>query len=273
MRTALMVCVCAALLVFARPAAAQYSYKPATSSDPATGETYHVEFSGNFWSPTPQITISSEALGIIGSDIDFVTDLGIEKKRFGELRLVLRPAQKHKFRFHYIPIQYKAENIVSREFVFNGVRYRVGLPVASETNWKSYRFGYEFDFLYRDRWFAGFIFDVKYTDVDVTLSSPLLGSEFTRARGPIPTIGGIFRGYVIPNISITAEVTGFKLPESVDEDYRGRYVDVDVYGTINFTDHVGAQVGYRSIDVDYKVERDTGDLRLRGPYFGGVARF
>jgi hypothetical protein len=273
MRTALVVCACAGLLLVAQPVHAQYSYRPASSSDAATGETYHVEFGGNFWAPTPEIVISSEGLGHLGTDIDFVNDLGIEKERFGELRLVLRPARKHKFRFHYIPIQYKAESIVTREIVFNGIVYTIGLPVASEMNWKSYRIGYEFDFLYRDRWFAGFIFDVKYTDVDVTLSNQFLGTEFTRARGPIPTIGGIFRGYVIPNISITAEVTGFKLPERIDEDYRGSYIDVDVYGTVNLTDHVGFQAGYRSLDVNYRVEDDAGDLKLKGPYFGGVVRF
>ena len=39
---------------------------------------------------------------------------------------------------------------------------------------------------------------------------------------------------------------------------------------MNFTDHFGAQVGYRSFDVFYKVKRDTGTLKLKGLYFGGV---
>ena len=58
-----------------------------------------------------------------------------------------------------------------------------------------------------------------------------------------------------PNISITGEFSGFKLPESIDEDYRAKYYDFDLYGTVNFTDHFGAQVGYRSLVVFYKVER------------------
>ena len=66
----------------------------------ATGENYHVEFSGNLWNPTPNILINSESIsGIIGSDIDFVEDLGIESNWFTQLKVVLRPATKHKFRF------------------------------------------------------------------------------------------------------------------------------------------------------------------------------
>ena len=65
----------------------------------------------------------------------------------------------------------------------------------------------------------------------------------------------------------------FKLPESIDEDYRARYYDFDLYGTVNFNNHIGVQAGYRSLTVFYKVETDTGDLKMKGLYFGAVARF
>ena len=65
-----------------------------------------MEIGGFLWSPTPDIAITSESLGIIGSTIDFVTDLGIEKSTFKQIRVVLRPSTKHKFRFEYTPINY-----------------------------------------------------------------------------------------------------------------------------------------------------------------------
>ena len=52
-----------------------------------------------------------------------------------------------------------------------------------------------------------------------------------------------------------------------------KYYDFDLYGTVNFTDHFGAQGGYRSFDVFYNVDEDEGDLKLKGLYFGGVVRF
>ncbi len=94
-----------------------------------------------------------------------------------------------------------------------------------------------------------------------------------RARAPIPALGAIGRVYVAPNISITGEFSGFRLPESIDEDYRAKYYDFDIYGTVNFTDNVGAQAGYRSFDVFYRVEEDEGTLKLKGLYLGGVVRF
>jgi hypothetical protein len=261
---------CVAFGLAAAPAHAQFRARGL--SDRATGETYHVEIGGFFWNPTPDVLITSESLGIIGSQIDFVNDLGIETTRFKQLKVVLRPATKHKFRFEYTPISYEALGNLTRPLVFNGILYPVSLQVATELNWKAFRFGYEWDFIYRDRGFLGLVLEAKYTDVEATLTN-VLDTEFVHARAPIPAIGAIGRVYPAPNISITGEFTAFKLPDSIDEDYRARYVDFDIYGTVNFSDHLGAQGGYRSFDVFYRVDNDEGALVLKGIYFGGVVRF
>jgi hypothetical protein len=260
--------LCLALL----PAPASAQYGASRMSDRATGERYHFEISGNLWNPTPDMVISSEAFGIIGSDIDLVTDLGIEKKRFRQLRAVLRPATKHKLRFEYTPISYNSVSNLSRNVIFNGITYPVTLPVETTLEWKAYRFAYEWDFIYRDRGFLGLVLEAKYTDVQATLEN-VVDTQFVHARAPIPAIGIIGRGYILPNVSITGEFTGFKLPEGIDEDYRARYFDFDIYGTINFNNNVGVQGGYRSFDVFYRIDSDEGALVLKGLYLGGVVRF
>lgn len=273
MRTRVVVSalLCLAFDLSAAPAHAQTA--AAGSLDRATGERYRVEIGGHIWNPTPEIAISSESLGIVGSRIDFVSDLGIEKARFRQIKVVLRPGTKHKFRFEYTPIDYlQAEGQLTGDIVFNGITYPVTLPISTDFQWKAYRFGYEWDFIYRDRGFLGLILEAKYTDVQTTLSNET-DREFVRARAPIPAIGVIGRVYVAPNISFTGEFSGIKLPESIDENYRAKYFDIDIYGTVNFTDHFGAQAGYRSFDVFYKVDDDEGELKLKGFYVGGVVRF
>jgi hypothetical protein len=265
-------CLSAGLLA-ASPAEAQY--KP-RKSNLATGENYHVEFGAAFWNPNPDVVLSSEGLGQLGDQVDFVNTLGIEQTKFRQLKLVLRPGRKHKFRFEYTPIHYQAAATVNATFIFNGQRYSVGVPVATDLKWNAYRFGYEWDFLYKNRGFAGLLVDLKYTDIQATLSSAAVGvAQFSHARAPIPAIGAIGRGYIVPNISITGEFSFFKLPDRAlnTDQYSGHYYDLNLYGTVNFTDHFGAQVGYRSWDVYYKVKFDTGSMTLKGPYFGAVARF
>jgi len=263
-------------LALAAPAEAQYGARRATSNR-ATGETYHVELGAEFWDPVPDpVIISSESLGIIGSNVDFVNQLGIAQTKFRQLNVVLRPATKHKFRFEYTPIEYDAQKVVTASFVFNGQRYDIGVPVTTTLQWKAYRFGYEWDFYYQNRGFAGLLVDLKYTDIQATLAAPTVGAaQFTQARAPIPAIGAIGRGYVVPNISVTAEFSVFKLPDRAltTDQYSGKYYDFNLYGTVNFTDHFGAKVGYRTWDVYYKVKYDTGSMTLKGPYFGAVVRF
>jgi hypothetical protein len=269
-RVAAVFAWCAIFAFAAAPAYAQYGAK--SLSDPATGEKYHVEIGGYFWNPTPDILITSESLGIIGSKIDFVEDLGIEKSRFKQLKVVLRPGRKQKLRFEYTPISYDAVSTLKRDIIFNGQRYSVALPVATNLQWKAYRFAYEYDFVYLDRGFVGMLLETKYTDVNAQLSN-ILATEFVSAKAPIPTIGVIGRGYVAPNISITGELSGLGTGGIFGEDYRAHYVDFDLYGSVNFTDNFGAQVGYRSFNVFYHVKEDEGELVLKGLYFGGVVRF
>jgi hypothetical protein len=253
----------------ALPALAQFS----PPVEAAVGEDYHVEVSYGWWNADPSLVVNSESLGIVGTDVDLVDDLGITQKNLGKLNVVLRPGRKHKFRFERLPIKYETDAVtIQREFVFNGQRYRVGLPVSTIADFNTYRFGYEYDFLHRSRGFVGVLLDVKYSDVRVELQSPI-GAEFTTAVAPIPTIGVVGRGYATKNVAIGGEVSFFRVPDNLSEDYDGKYTDFDIYGTVNFTNNVGATVGFRSLDAFYKADNDTGALKFNGLYFTGVVRF
>jgi hypothetical protein len=258
----------------AAPARAQF--RPRTISEPSIGETYHIEAEASLWTPTADMSIASESLGILGDTINLKRDLGMTDQRFPALALQLRPARRHKFRLHYVPIKYDANTTLTRSVVFNGQRYTAGAVAVAALDWKAYRFGYEFDFVSRDHGFAGVILEAKYTDVRVQLDAISVRgqiSEFAHRRAPIPAIGGIGRVYVVPHVSITGELTGFKFPDSIDDRYHAHYVDLDVYGTVNFTNNIGVKGGYRVLDLGYLIKTDQGSFVLKGLYFGAVLRY
>jgi len=263
-----------ALTLVAVPASAQYH--PRAVNELATGEQFHIEASAGWWHPTAEMTVKSDGFGIPGTIIDLKKDLGAEDKTIPELSLTLRPARSHKFRMQFVPINYEQTAAVKRTVVFNGIRYDVNIPVTSSVNWHAFRFGYEYDIVTRERGFAGFIVEAKYTDVRADLSAPTpagVQAEFAQARVPIPALGGIGRVYVVPAVSVTGELTIFKLPDSVDSRFGGHYTDLDLYGTVNFNKYVGAMAGFRSLDMGYTIKTDTGSFTLRGLYFGGVVRY
>ena len=272
MRTSLPIAsiVCAIALLGVSTAHAQYA--PVQSDPRSVGERYHVEFGFYFWDPSPIGTFASESLGIPGTEVDLVTDFGVTKRRFRQMQVFLRPAKKHKFRMVYTPIRYSADATLTRDLVFNGILFPISVPVSLDFQWNAWQFGYEYDFVYRERGFVGIIVEAKYTDVQVSLDS-IIGNEFARARAPVPAIGGIGRVYVTSSTAITFEVTGIQVPNSLAEDVDAKYIEYNLYGTFNFTNNVGVRVGYRNMDVDYRVDLDSGDFQLKGFYFGGVARF
>lgn len=237
------------------------------------GEDYRVELGVSFWSPEPELVIRLDAPAGFGSDIDFVEEFGIEKKRFTEFRATLKPGRKHKIRFDYVPFKYDAEAVIQRTFVFGGREFTVGVPASADVTWDLWKFGYEWDFVSGSAGFAGLVVDLKYSKVSAEISAAGIGTEAAEANAPVPGIGGIARGYFSRTFSVTGEFTAFKMPDSFSEEIDGTFYDFDVYATYNAGRHLGFQAGYRSITVDYQLEEDAGALKMKGTYFGGVLRF
>lgn len=265
---------CVVLGVAAAPSAASAQYRPSATGD-AVGEDYHIEASYGWWNAEPSLIVNSESLGIPGSDVNLITDLGIGQHRLGQFDLVLKPSRKHRLRFQRLPIKYSTDAFqVTREFIFNGQLHTIGLPVTTEVDFTTYRFGYEYDFLYFKRGFFGALIDLKYTNVDLSLSSPI-GAEFVSAAAPIPTVGVVGRGYVLPNLAVNGELSFFRTPDSLKEQLEGEgsYTDFDLNATFNFNKSVGAKLGWRRTTVFYDVDLDTGNLKFEGLYFGGVIRY
>jgi len=224
----------------AQPASAQT--KPESSSA-AIGEKYHFEIAGALWNPTVGGKISSDEFGIIGSDIDLMTDLGYQQTRFKDLRVVLRPAKKHRLRFQYTPASYTASTTFRRNIVFNGILYPVSVPVTS----------------------------------DASLKSPI-ANEFTTARAPLPAIGFVGRAYPLPYLAVNFDLSMFNLdalnlPKSLVKDTTATYYDLDVNGTINFTNNVGMQVGWRKMTTTLGLSTDHGNLKFQGLWFGAALRY
>jgi hypothetical protein len=258
-------------LAVSAPAVAHAQYRPPDMATSAVGEKYHVEISGSIWNPALFGVISSEQWGIPGSSIDFVNDLGYKQTRFTDLRLVLRPSKKSRFRIQNTPITYTAETLFQRNIVFNGITFPLSLPVESTFGWKVWRVGYEYDVVYTSRGFVGFLLEARYTDFSAELKSAL-GEEFTALRGPLPAIGVVGRVYVLPVLAINVEVSGFKVPD-IDPKYQGRYFDTDIHGTFNVNNYVGLQVGWRRITTLISVDRDMGDMKFEGLWFGAALRY
>ena len=236
------------------------------------GEMYRIEALAGYWGPRADIIVSSDASGIPGTRIDLRSDFGVIDQRFPELQLTWRPGLRHKLRLQYIPIRFDSTATPARDLVFNGVTYRAGLPVTARLDWTTYRFGYEYDFIVRRRATAGFIAEVKHTRVRAELRTAP-ADEVSRQAMPVPAVGGIVRTYPAAHLSLTAEATFFGVPDRPDGHYGGHVADVDVSAVWNLTRYLGAQLGFRTIDINHLGEWNTATFTLKGVYVGALVRY
>ena len=260
------------------PQVALAQYRPAKAGDNSgIAEKYHIEAAYGWWDAKPELIVNSESLGILGTDVDLIHDLGIEQHRLGKFNLVLKPSVKHRFKYEHLPIKYDVDAYpVQRSFVFNGQRYSVGLPVTTSVNFSTDSFGYEYDFIHTPHFFIGAGISARVTSLDVDLQSPI-GNEFFKQTAPIPAINFAGRGYVTKALSVDADIAFFRIPKSLEEQIQGdgSYNDVDLHATYNFNQYVGGQFGWRKTTLFYQTNdlANTGDLKFTGFYFGGVIRY
>ena len=263
----------AVLGVAASPVFAQYRpLTPKGTSTATKGENYHAEFAVNFWGSDPGFFVTANGLGISGTQIDGQGTLGLMRKELIDFRAVLRPAKKHKIRFEYLPSEYLSTATLNATIVFRGQTYPVSAQVDSTLSWKTYRFGYEYDFVYTPVGYVGVLVEAKVVQARLQIDSAF-GSQAAEAQAPIPSIGVTGRGYIAPGLSITGEYSYFQMPSFIAKNIKGSYTEFDVYATYNITNNVGAQAGFRKIDVHVDVDPVFGQSLQSGTYFGGVVRF
>ncbi len=255
------------------PRANAQALGPAAPSDERS-EAYRAEIAVGLWNASPDVVISSGTLGIEASDIDFVGDLGLLRKRLPQVRVVLKPAPRHKIRVGYVPTSFEAERTLRRTISFGRTSFDIGIPVSASLTFHTSYFGYEYDLISRPRGFAGVIGEVRYVRVGAEVSSGSLGVESSVTNGFIPVVGGVARGYLHRRVALTGELTWFPLPELFDGwGGGGRSIDFDASGLFTFTQNVGIQAGYRTLDVNYRRNADAGSVALRGLYVNSVIRF
>jgi hypothetical protein len=173
------------------------------------------------------MSLSNTALDLTGTTINLKNDLGAQDQRFPGFDLILRPSVKHKFRVQLVPVHYAPTATPRSPLNFGGQTFPAGVPISSKVHWRAWRFGYEYDAVVAPRGFLGFLLDVKYTDVDASLTSAVGGTRSASSCAPVPAIGE-FCGSTRCRIGTDRRISGFKWPGGWIWSGSGDYLDFDV---------------------------------------------
>jgi len=227
-----------------------------------------VTLEGRYWFTTLDATIKTSESSVIGTDINLVDDLGFKnKKNFPELRFTLG-SDRHKLRYGYLPLEWDGSKTITKSVVFAGKTYSASTLVTSKLKVDYHRLGYQYDFITskeNKESRLGFIFDIKYFNIDASLDAPALAlSKTNNIKAPVPTIG-FGGGFNLPAyLSVNAEATGLSLSAGGT-----KFSMFDAEGSLRFrpVDWFAASAGYRLLKLHVTNDtNDKADISVKGPF-------
>ncbi|MBI4666972.1 MAG: hypothetical protein HY751_11260 [Nitrospinae bacterium] len=248
--------------LYSAPAFAQ-----ASEGDRTLGEQFNFELRGQYWMPTLSNTVRSDAGALTGTEIDLVSDLGLDSsKGLPVAEVIIKFADRHKIRFDYTSFTYSGDKAVSKEIIFNGITYPVSSQVKTNLELRDMKLSYEYD-IFRDT--GGYIAfrlaaDYVYANASIVASGVLSNSASVSATAPVVGLSG--RLCATDWLSFTADIAGVGYDKST-------VYDASLYFDINPMPNVGLTVGYRTIRINVDIEDKKADTQWNGAFAGLAVRF
>lgn len=220
-----------------------------------------VDVEARYWFSTIDSEVKVSSGTLVGTDIDVVTDLGLdEQKNFFEGRLKLELGS-HSLRYAFVPLKWDGSKALTQSVTFNGQTYTASTQVDTDLKLTYHRLGYEYDFIdLMDNKF-GMIIELKYFDTEARLKAPALGlNEAESIKAPVPTVGLAAQVGLPFLVNIGGEITGVSLGSTA-------YL-VDAEAAVNFkpAPFVVISGGYRLFKLHLENNDDQVDFSVKGPF-------
>lgn len=221
---------------------------------------------GRYWFTELDGDVKVTEAGVVGTDIDFSDDLGVDDEDFWEVRITLEFG-KHKLRYGFIKLEWDGEKTITEEINFGGETFTVSTFVDSELNVDYHRLGYQYDFIDTLENRLGLILELKYFDIDARLKAPPI-DESESLQVPVPTVGVAFQLSLPLLVTFGGEVTGVTLGGY------GHLIDGEAALRFNPIPFLRLSGGYRYLKVKVEDGDDSEvDFDLHGPFLTLGASF
>lgn len=233
---------------------------------PPEGEPFIFEIRVDYWSPTLSSDLRVDSGDLTGTNINAVRDLGFdEKKPFPTGQLTFRLADRHKLRLDYLSFSYSGDSVAASEIVFHGVTYSPNSRLKTNLDLSSIRAGYEVDLGRNENGYFAFRIGADFMSANATIDTTEM-SNSASASAVAPVAGLTARFFLVPRVSLTADVSG----EWYD---KSSVFDGAIYADINIIRHLGLTVGWRTLRININVEGKISDTQWSGGFAGLAFRF
>ncbi|MFQ5441506.1 MAG: hypothetical protein ACE5EB_02145 [Thermodesulfobacteriota bacterium] len=227
-----------------------------------------VDVEARYWFTNIDGEATATSGAVIGTNVNFVDDLGMEEnKGFVEGRITFELGG-HKVRYGYMPMTWDGTRTITQSISFAGQTFSASTSVDTEVEINLHRLGYEYDFIDFANNKIGAIIEMKYIDAQINLKDSALGLDETESLDiPIPTIG-VAASVGLPFlVEVSGEVTGLTLGS------QAYLIDGEVAVNFKPAPFVVLAAGYRYMDFHVEKNDNQVDIRLQGPFITLKADF
>lgn len=217
---------------------------------------------GIYWFPSLDGSVRVDAAGVVGTTVDFDSDLGLDDEDFVSIEIFFGGGNHH-FSLAYTDIDFSGQETLSRTIVFNGQTYVFNSVVDSTIEYQMVDFCYQYDFLDLENVLAGFslgsVLQVKYLDGDVNLYTTGVDEKEDFVL-PVPLLGLNLHMGILADI-LEARVRGTGITYSGNNMY-------ELTGDISYTPvpFVDIHGGYKFFNIDFDEDDVLLNYDMAGPF-------
>jgi outer membrane protein len=234
----------------------------AVSAIPTSSSAFEIGARGYYWFPSLDGNIKVDEGGVIGTNIDFEDDLGLDDDEFPTVEVFVG-AGKHHLSLAFTDVDYSNSKTITRSINFDGQNYSALSSVSSSIEYQMIDLHYQYDLVDLENILAGFsvggVFHVKYLDGEVSLKTTGIDEkeDFTL---PIPMIGlNLHLGILADLLEARVRGTGIA--------YSDNYM-YELLGEVSWTPFpfVDIHGGYKTFTTNLDEDDVDFDYDMSGPY-------
>jgi hypothetical protein len=150
----------------------------------AFAEDFRFEITANYWPLNPTGTVLTTT-----DQVDLKSDIGIQgRKSEALLKVVFKPARKHRLNFEALPYRFNGANTITRTFTFGGITFPpqvssqpVETPalarIQSQIDINYFSGSYQYDVVSNMRGHVGIVAGIAYIHAKGVLQTPPIQGE------------------------------------------------------------------------------------------------
>ncbi|MCK5707969.1 MAG: hypothetical protein KAI43_09975 [Candidatus Aureabacteria bacterium] len=205
-----------------------------------------------------------------GTTIKYVDDINAEDEdNIIKFNFSLALSGNSDIAVSFYSLSYAGTNILTKNIIFNGVTYPVGIAANGKVESDIFDIKYRLYPLSSNEAQLGLVLGIKYAKTNSKLTSAALGTQTANIDIAVPQIGGIIKAN-INNIRLMAEFSGLSLSY---QDSSGTIWELDLRAEYDIMPNFGIIGGYRYFKLDVEQDDDTAEFSVKGLYAGGIVRF